>query len=67
MELAALRYPRFAEPLTARLNELQAAGQPEIPRLLGLTLLLLNLLLAAHAFVPHPRWRCGAKVNATGS
>lgn len=43
-EMAGLRYLRFSERLTDRLNDLQATGQPEIPRLVGHTLRLLNLL-----------------------
>jgi phage gp45-like len=43
-EVAVLRYWRFAERLEARLNDLQATGQPEIPRLVDHTLRLLNLL-----------------------
>jgi hypothetical protein len=43
-DLAALRYLRFEERLNQSLTNLQATGQPEIPRLVGHTLRLLNLL-----------------------
>ena len=43
-EVAALRYLRFQDRLNQDLTNLQATGQPEIPRLVGQTLRLLNLL-----------------------
>jgi hypothetical protein len=43
-DVAALRYMRFEERLNQSLTNLQATGQPEIPRLVGHTLRLLNLL-----------------------
>lgn len=61
-EMAVLRYQRFAERLTDRLNDLQATRQPEIPRLVGHTLRLLNLLRDAWTPVPAPAlemWREG--------
>jgi len=53
-EVAVLRYLRFSERLQARLNDLRAAGQPEIPRLVGHTLRLLSLLRDAYVPVPPP-------------
>ena len=43
-DVAALRYLRFEARLNQSLTNLQATGQPEIPRLVGHTLRLLNLL-----------------------
>jgi hypothetical protein len=43
-EMAALRYLRLQDRLNQCLTNLQATGQPEIPRLVGHTLRLLNLL-----------------------
>ena len=43
-DVAALRYLRFEERLSQSLTNLQATGQPEIPRLVGHTLRLLSLL-----------------------
>ncbi|MGA2863507.1 MAG: LamG-like jellyroll fold domain-containing protein [Verrucomicrobiota bacterium] len=43
-QVAALRYLRFQDRLNQCLTNLQATGQPEIPRLVGHTLRLLNLL-----------------------
>ncbi len=42
--VATLRYLRFQDRLYQCLTNLQATGQPEIPRLVGHTLRLLNLL-----------------------
>jgi hypothetical protein len=64
-EVAVLRYQRFAERLTARLNDLQATGQPEIPRLVGHTLRLLNLLRDSWSTVPPPALEIGRETNNT--
>ncbi|MGO9479442.1 MAG: RCC1 domain-containing protein [Limisphaerales bacterium] len=45
--VALLRYEGFTNQLTADLNALQATGQPEIPRLVGHTMRLLNVLADA--------------------
>jgi alpha-tubulin suppressor-like RCC1 family protein len=61
-EVATLRHLHFSKRLNARLNDLQATGQPEIPRLVGHTLRLLNLLRDAWTPVPAPAlemWREG--------
>jgi alpha-tubulin suppressor-like RCC1 family protein len=63
-EVAALRHQRFAERLTARLNDLQATGQPEIPRLVGHTLRLLNLLRDSWASVPPPALELWSESNS---
>jgi len=68
-EVAELRYQRFAERLTARLNDLQATGQPELPRLVGHTLRLLNLLRDAWtqpANSPPPALEIGRATNGLG-
>ncbi|HEX5399834.1 MAG TPA: hypothetical protein VFY06_12390, partial [Verrucomicrobiae bacterium] len=44
----ALRYVRFQDRLNQDLTQLQATGQPEIPRLVGQTLRRLNLLNDAY-------------------
>jgi len=48
------RFACFADRLNQRLLDLQATGQPEIPRLVGHTLRLLKLLRDAHAVTPPP-------------
>jgi alpha-tubulin suppressor-like RCC1 family protein len=53
-EIAALRFQRFNERLNARLNDLAAAGEPELPRMVGQTLRQLHLLRDAWASVPPP-------------
>jgi hypothetical protein len=66
-ETATLRYLRFSERLQARLNDLQATGAPEIPRLLDHTLRLLNLLRDAWtppANSPPPALEIGRETNA---
>ena len=65
-EVALLRYLRFRERLDARLNDLAAAGQPEIPRLVGQTLRLLNLLREAWASVPPSALEIGRQTNTCG-
>ena len=47
-ELGWARYQAFASRLNDRLLEIQDSGHPEIPRLIGHTLRLLNLLEDAH-------------------
>jgi len=44
VEVNVLRYLSFSDRLNERLLDLQATGQPEIPRIVGHTLRLLNLL-----------------------
>lgn len=51
-EVAVLRYLRFSDRLQTRLNDLQASGQPEIPRLVSHTLRLCNVLRDSWASVP---------------
>ena len=66
-EWARLRYQRFQDRLNQCLTNLQATGQPEIPRLVGHTLRLLNLLRDAWTRQPTRRlrrWRCGAQSNS---
>ncbi|HOY57499.1 MAG TPA: hypothetical protein PK640_05085 [Verrucomicrobiota bacterium] len=53
-EVAGPRVLAFANRLNERLHDLQATGQPEIPRIVGHTLRLLNLLRDAWASVPPP-------------
>ncbi len=62
IEVAALRYQRFADRLEDRLDDLAVTGQPEIPRLVEHTLRLLYLLRDAWATMPPPAletWREG--------
>ncbi len=65
-DVAALLYLRFAERLEARLNDLAATGEPELPRLVEHTLRLLNLLRDAWASVPPPALEIGREANALG-
>jgi hypothetical protein len=62
--VAALRYQRFQDRLNACLTNLQATGQPEIPRLVGHTLRLLNLLRDAYAPVPPPALEMWSETNS---
>jgi hypothetical protein len=61
--VATLRFLLFQDRLAARLNDLQATGQPEIPRLVGHTLRLLNLLRDSWATVPPPALELGRETN----
>ena len=54
---------RFKDRLDLRLTNLQATGQPEIPRLVGHTLRLLNLLKDAYSAVPSPALEVGWQTN----
>ena len=65
-EVAVLRYLRFADRLNLCLTNLAAHGQPEIPRLVGHTLRLLNLLRDAWATVPPPAPTPAASRPAAG-
>jgi len=61
-EVAQFRYWRFRERLAACLSKLSETGQPEIPRIVGHTLRLVNLLQEAYAPVAKPvleMWREG--------
>lgn len=66
IEVTILRYLRFRERLDARLNDLAAGGQPEIPRLVGHTLRSLQLLRDAWESVPPPALEIGRQGNAIG-
>jgi hypothetical protein len=63
-EVAALRHLRFVERLAARLNDLQATGQPELPRLVDHTLRLLNLLRDVWDAVPSPALEMWSENNS---
>ena len=52
--VANARLNCFSSRLQDRLSDLAAMGQPELPRLVGHTLRLLNLLLDSHGPVPAP-------------
>ena len=65
-EVASLRYLRFRERLNARLNDIGATSEPEIPRLVGQTLRLLNLLRDAWAFTPATALDVSTETNALG-
>ena len=65
-EVAQLRYQRCAERLNARLTDLAATGQPEIPRLVGQTVRLLNLLRDSWGTVPPTALEIGRKTNGLG-
>ncbi len=61
-EVAQFRYERFRERLAACLSKLSDTSQPEIPRIVGHTLRLVNLLQEAYAPVAKPvleMWREG--------
>lgn len=62
-EVAVRRYLRFSERLEARLNDLAATGEPEIPRMVGHTLRLLNLLREAWALAPPPALEIGPELR----
>ncbi len=53
-EVIKARFTCFANRLNERLMDLQASGRPEIPRLVGHTLRLLNLLRDAYPTTPPP-------------
>jgi len=65
-ETAALRYQRFAQRLNERLLDLQANGQPELPRLVGHTLRLLNLLRDSWSATPPSSLEIGSRTNGVG-
>ena len=65
-EVAPLRYVRFYERVMSRLNDLKARGEPELPRLVGHTLRLLNVLREAHMPVPLPALEIGRVTNTLG-
>ncbi len=54
----------FTNRLNDRLNDLAATGQPELPRLLGHTLRLCNLLRDAWAVTPPPALEIWRQTNA---
>jgi hypothetical protein len=57
------RFNRFATRLNQALTNLAATGQPEIPRIVGHTLRLLNLLRDAWASVPPSALEIGQETN----
>jgi hypothetical protein len=63
-DVALLRYLRFRQRLDARLNDIATAGQPEIPRLAGQTLRLLQLLRDAWSAIPPPALELNHETNA---
>lgn len=65
-QVAVLRNQRFVERLNQRLLDLQATGQPEIPRLVGHTLRLLNLLRDSWNATPPSSLEIGSKTNGVG-
>jgi hypothetical protein len=65
-QVAVLRNQRFVERLNQRLVDLQATGQPEIPRLVGHTLRLLNLLRDSWSATPPSALEIGSKPNGVG-
>lgn len=58
-EVGAARFLRFSERLTARLQDLAASGQPEIPRLVSQTLRQLAVLRDAWSSVAPPALETG--------
>lgn len=62
-EIVWPRCTAFATRLDERLLDLQATGQPEIPRVAGHTLRLLNLLRDAWATVPPSALVIGSQTN----
>ncbi|HLP78298.1 MAG TPA: hypothetical protein VK327_15440, partial [Candidatus Paceibacterota bacterium] len=66
MDISMLRYLRFGERLEQRLNDLAATGQPEIPRLVGHTLRLLNLLRDSWNTTPPSALEIDRGTNAPG-
>ena len=65
-EVAALRFQRFTERLNARLNDLAATGEPELPRMVGQTLRQLYLLRDGWNSVPPPTLELGHATNNVG-
>lgn len=63
-DVAVLRYLRFSERLRARLNDLQAEGHPELPRLVAHTLSLCNLLRDAWNAAPAPALDIARETNS---
>jgi hypothetical protein len=63
-EVAELRFRRFADRLDARLDDIAATGQPELPRLVEHSMRLLSLLRDAWASVPPPALEIGRETNA---
>lgn len=62
-EVLSPRLACFANRLNQRLLDLQATGQPEIPRLVDHTLRLLKLLRDAHAVTPPPAVEIGRQAG----
>jgi len=63
-QVAAARFACFRERLQTRLNDLAQTGQPEIPRMVGHTLRLLNLLRDAWAAAPPPALEIWSEGNS---
>jgi hypothetical protein len=65
-QVAVLRYERLVERLNQRLLDLQATGQPEIPRLVGHTRRLLNPPRDSWNATPPSFLETGSKTNGVG-
>ncbi len=65
-DVALLRFQRFQTRLNQRLADLQATGQPEIPRLVGHTLRLLDLLRDSWSATPPSSLEVARKTNGVG-
>lgn len=63
-QVAVLRFSCFQDRLRARLQDLENTGQPEIPRIIGHTLRLLNLLQGAWPAVPPPALEMSEEANS---